>query len=219
MKMTSSAAAALAALLMTSCAHVPDAPADIPQASVSVTREESTDGTAAEAAPQAEETSAVTKDILVQTYEETAPADTAAEDAEEETTAERRSADIPANDERSPYRDTDIDLTVMSGTMVYAQVSDMVYNCDQYVGKVVKAKGPLSYYKDEETGKEYLAVLISDATACCAQGIEFVCGDRSYPEDYPEIGTEIAVTGVFNYYTEGYYTYVELQDAYMEVLY
>lgn len=110
-----------------------------------------------------------------------------------------------------------IDLTAMDSSMVYAQVFDMVNSPDDYVGKTVIAKGPFSYYKDEVSGNEYFAVLINDATACCSQGLEFVLdGEHSYPEDYPEIGTEITVTGEFNYYNEDYITYCQLLHPVVE---
>ncbi len=108
----------------------------------------------------------------------------------------------------------DVDLTTLDSTMTYAVVYDMVYNTNNYMGQHVKAKGTFSYYQDSTTGNEYFAVLISDATACCAQGIEFVLdGDYAYPEDYPEIGSEITVVGDFNAYEENYTTYVQLTDA------
>ena len=101
--------------------------------------------------------------------------------------------------------------------MIYAQVYDMVYNGDNYLGKKVKVKGPFSYFQETD-GREFFAVLVSDATACCSQGIEFVLdGEHTYPNDYPELGTEITVTGEFDYYTEGYATYCQLLHAEMEV--
>ena len=61
-------------------------------------------------------------------------------------------------------------------------------------------------------------MLVSDATACCSQGIEFVlAGEHKYPEDYPEIGDTVTVTGEFNYYTEDYATYCQLLNAEMKV--
>ena len=111
----------------------------------------------------------------------------------------------------------DIDLTQLDSNMVYAQVYDMVYNPDAYAGRNVRAQGPFAYYQDENTGKEYFAVLISDATACCAQGIEFVLEkDAVYPDDYPETGTEIVVDGVYNMYEENGSTYVQLLHAQIE---
>ena len=98
--------------------------------------------------------------------------------------------------------------------MIYGQVYDMVYSSENYVGKKIRAKGNFSYYKDPD-GKEYFAVLISDATACCSQGIEFVLTDENavYPDDYPPLNTEITVEGDFNSYKENYSTYVQLLDA------
>ena len=111
----------------------------------------------------------------------------------------------------------DIDLTQLSSSMVYAQVYDMVNNGDNYLGKTVKVKGAFSYFQETD-GREFFAVLISDATACCSQGIEFVLkGDYSYPDDYPSVGTDITVVGKFDYYKENYYTYCQLFDAEMEV--
>ena len=107
----------------------------------------------------------------------------------------------------------DIDLTVLSSTMVYAQVYDMVYNGEKYLGMSVKAKGPFAYCQNEN-GEEFFAVIISDATACCAQGLEFVLdGDYKYPDDYPELGTEITITGVFNYYEENGNKFCQLLNA------
>lgn len=113
--------------------------------------------------------------------------------------------------------EVEIDLTQLSSSMIYAQVYDMVYNGDNYLGKKVKVKGPFSYFQETD-GREFFAVLVSDATACCSQGIEFVLdGEHTYPNDYPELGTEITVTGEFDYYTEGYATYCQLLHAEMEV--
>ena len=110
----------------------------------------------------------------------------------------------------------DVDLSEMSSTMVYAQVYDMVSAPDSYDGKSVRAKGEFSYFKDDVTGNEYFAVLIKDATACCAQGIEFVLDGKKYPDDYPKEGTEILVSGTFDHYDEDGYTYCRLLGASLE---
>ena len=98
--------------------------------------------------------------------------------------------------------------------MVYAQCYDMVYNPANYEGKTVRVRRPFAYFLDEDTNKEYFAVLISDATACCSQGIEFVlAGEHTYPDDYPEMDTVITVVGKFNSYEENGSPYVQLLDA------
>ncbi len=132
--------------------------------------------------------------------------------------AETPSADPEKFKSENAYNSSgyDVDLTNMSSSVVYATVYDMVYTSDNYVGKTVKVRGPFSYFQDPQTGNEYFAVLVNDATACCSQGIEFVLdGDYSYPDDYPEINTEITIAGKFNYYKEGYNTYVQLQNAHI----
>jgi len=107
----------------------------------------------------------------------------------------------------------DLDLSVLSGTVVYSQVYDMIMEPEQYLGRVVRVKGSLSYFQDPDTLKEYFAVVIADATACCAQGIEFVWNGHRYPEDYPPLDTVLTVTGTFNTYKEAGFTYLQLIDA------
>ncbi len=127
--------------------------------------------------------------------------------------------DDPSESEtHEPYDEIDIDLTPLDGNMVYAQVYDMMFNGDSYMDKVVKVNGVFGYYQDETTGEEFFGVVIKDATACCSQGIEFVLdGEHSYPDDYPPLGAEITVTGVFNYYTEGPGIYLQLLHADLEI--
>ncbi len=108
----------------------------------------------------------------------------------------------------------DVDLTQLSSTMVYSEVYNMMMYPEQYVGKQVKMKGRFSVYEDKSTGNLYFAVVISDAAACCAQGIEFVWeGEHTYPRDYPEPGTEITVVGGFQTYEENGISYCRLTDA------
>ena len=108
----------------------------------------------------------------------------------------------------------DVDLTQLSSTMVYSEVYNMMYTPDDYIGKTVKMKGQFAYYEDPETKAQYFACIIADATACCSQGLEFILtGKHSYPNDYPELGSEITVTGIFEVYTENGFQYCRLKDA------
>ena len=105
----------------------------------------------------------------------------------------------------------------LNSNMVYSEVFQMVNAPDSYVGKNIRAKGLFSYYQDEKTKKEYFAVIVLDALGCCSQGIEFVLrGEHSYPQDYPELESEITVRGVFSTYTDDTGTYIQLQDAVLE---
>lgn len=108
----------------------------------------------------------------------------------------------------------ELDLSVLSGTVVYAQVYDMAMEPEVYAGHTVRVKGNFNYYRDEEIGQEYFAAVIADATACCAQGIEFIWkGEHAYPRDYPPLDQEITVTGVFETYEEYGVEYMRLRDA------
>ncbi len=113
--------------------------------------------------------------------------------------------------------DVDIDLTLLSSTMVYTQVYDMVVYPEKYIGKKVRMAGPFLTSLDESTGNRYYLCLIMDATACCSQGLEFLVDeDLKYPEDYPEEGYDIVVSGEFDTYREGEYNYVTLRHATIE---
>ena len=108
----------------------------------------------------------------------------------------------------------DVDLTILSSTMVYSEVYNMMVTPDDYKGKIVKIKGQFVPYHDESTDKYYFSCFVSDATACCSQGIEFVLtDDYSYPEDYPGEGDTICVVGTFDTYMEDERMYCTLKEA------
>lgn len=96
----------------------------------------------------------------------------------------------------------DVDLSSLSATMVYAKVNDMVTNPTAYIGKTIKAKGTYDTSYFNKTQKYYNYVVIKDATACCAQGLEF-----EYSGGYPSKGSEIVIVGVFGSYVELGLTY------------
>ena len=113
--------------------------------------------------------------------------------------------------------DVDLDLTVLSSTMVYSEVYNITVAPEEYIGKIVRMKGEFATQVDPQSGKRYFACIIKDATACCAQGIEFVPSENySYPEDFPEDGAEVTVTGEFRTYDENRRTYCHLIDAVFE---
>lgn len=108
----------------------------------------------------------------------------------------------------------DMDLSGITGTMVYAQVYQMLMEPEAYLGKVIRISGWLDVFEDDFAGVVYTSCVIPDATGCCAQGLEFVWqGEHAYPEDYPELGTNLTVTGRFETYMEGEWIYIHLVDA------
>lgn len=117
----------------------------------------------------------------------------------------------------------DVDLTVLSSTMVYSEVYNMMMAPEEYVGKSVRMRGQFDIYQAGDGNgnplpdQVYLACAIADATACCSQGIEFVLADpNASPENYPELGAEITVVGTFQSYEEKGDTYYHLADAELE---
>ncbi len=122
--------------------------------------------------------------------------------------------------EEAPYSDSldavDVDLTQLSSTMVYSEVYAMATEPEQYIGKTVKMQG--LFATQEYAGERLYACIVQDATACCAQGLEFELAEESvFPDDYPEPDTEITVIGTFDSYKEehdgNYYIYLVLRKA------
>ncbi len=121
----------------------------------------------------------------------------------------------PAEELPSEYQTVDVDLTKLNSTMVYSEVNSMITSPENYMGKKVKMSGTFNYAAGNN--RYYFACLIADATACCAQGIEFVLkNERSFPDEYPKAGDAITVIGIFDTYYEGSNRYCQLTDAYME---
>ena len=114
----------------------------------------------------------------------------------------------------------DYDLTTMSSDMVYATVYQMMMDPDSYIGKTIRMDGIYYAAYDEKTKKYHHYCIIQDATACCAQGMEFVWGDGEhiYPDEYPPENTKVAVQGIFETYQGEKYQYCRLQDAALELL-
>lgn len=152
------------------------------------------------------------KEALVVTTEDTT--------TEEKTSMEASTADVDPS--TLDYTKVDIDLTAMGKDMVYSTVYQMVYNPQDYIGKTVRMKGQyyVAYSQDPENDKFYNYCLIADAQACCQQGLEFVCtdGHDTYPDDFPEDGSEVEVTGVFEMYEEDGYMFLHLNYADMVVV-
>lgn len=119
--------------------------------------------------------------------------------------------------------DVDVDLTILSSTMVYSEVYNMMTAPENYIGKTVRMHGQFALFQSMDTNGQpvsdqiYFACVIADATACCQQGLEFIlAGDYKYPDDYPEIGTDITVVGEFQTYMEGSSQYCHLINAVFE---
>lgn len=94
----------------------------------------------------------------------------------------------------------DVDLSRMSGTVVYGKVYDMVTNGQNYQDQIVRMHGTTSTIDVKEKGKvvdTLYSCVIFDAAGCCSQGIEFILKDQN---DFPGIGKEITVEGRWDWY-------------------
>jgi len=148
--------------------------------------------------------------------QQTASDETTPEESVPEPEQTQPAEALPDYEPAQTSGELDVDLTTLSSTMVYSEVYNMMYEPDRYVGKRIKMNGQFAVYEDPNTGAVYTACIIMDATACCSQGLEFVlAGEKTYPNDYPELGSEITVTGTFQLYDENGATYCHLVDAEM----
>ncbi len=90
----------------------------------------------------------------------------------------------------------DRDLTKMNSNMVYAEVFNMMIEPELYSGKFLKVKGNFMAFEDSlfADGTKSYAVIVSDALACCQQGLEFL---YDFKDGQPEENAEIVVIGRF----------------------
>lgn len=102
----------------------------------------------------------------------------------------------------------EIDLTSMSSTMVYSYVFNMISTPDNFVGKRFRIRGIYDEGLWKPTNQMYHYIIIDDATACCAQGLEFVLTDEAAA--YPQPGDEIEISGIFGIYEEEGDLYIQI---------
>ena len=128
---------------------------------------------------------------------------------------ETTSDELPKTDE--PHTESaleenvDVDLAAMSVIMAYSEIYNMLCYPDDYIGKTVKISGQYACYENPETKKRYNACIITDETACCAQGFEFTLAEES--SEYPSSGDLITIIGTFNIYWEGKNSFAELINS------
>lgn len=112
----------------------------------------------------------------------------------------------------------DYDLTQMSSTIVYSQITDMTMVPEEYAGKTIKMEGRFEIYGDPDKEDPYLGCIVNDATACCSVGLRFVLTDDYTSADFPLNGSDIIITGVFETYEYQGCTFGEVQNAQMTVI-
>ena len=86
----------------------------------------------------------------------------------------------------------------------------------KFCRKTVKLSGYFDTSYNEQLDARYYFVVIPDATACCSQGLEFICSSKqNYPDDFPKPGTDIEITGTIDSYDEegNTFYYVSTDDV------
>lgn len=137
--------------------------------------------------------------------------------ATSETTFESSIENISSID-YPKYENIDIDLTKMSATLVYSEVYNMMDSPSNYIDKIVKVSGPFRPFESNDPNYCYPAIVVKDATACCANGLEFLlygvprCSIEG-GNGYPLYDEEATIVGKFATYLEDRYMYVHLIDA------
>lgn len=102
----------------------------------------------------------------------------------------------------------EIDLTNMSSTMVYSYVFNMISTPDDFIGQRFRIRGIYDEQYWDQTKLTYHYIVIADATACCAQGLEFVLTDPNAA--YPQVGEEFEISGIFGTYEDEGNLYIQI---------
>lgn len=113
-----------------------------------------------------------------------------------------------AENTAAPVSTAEIDLTKMSSTMVYSYVFNMVNAPTDFIGQRFRIRGNYDEEYWDQTKLTYHYIVIADATACCAQGLEFVLNDINAA--YPQVGEEFEISGIFGTYTENGNLYIRI---------
>lgn len=95
----------------------------------------------------------------------------------------------------NPSEKIDIDFSGYNYSMATGMYNSMMIDWQSNIGKRIRMKGRLSETKG--TKIPCLSVIISDNGGCCETGFNFIDNTRKYPKDYPKLGEEIEVIGVF----------------------
>ena len=106
-----------------------------------------------------------------------------------------------------------LDLTLLSPTMLYAEVGHINVAPEEYKGRVIRMTGTFAAHRARD-GMQFVCNA-SDAAGCCLEPLEFVLKDeRVWPDEYPAEGAVITVEGTLETYSfNEYMTYCRLVDA------
>lgn len=106
--------------------------------------------------------------------------------------------------------EVDINLASLSNNLAYSEVYNMCASPEEYDGKTIRLSGLFSaIYENVEENDLRFTCQISDATACCSVGLEFVPKkELVFPDDFPLDSTKITVTGTLKTKSEDVPIYI-----------
>ena len=106
----------------------------------------------------------------------------------------------------------DVDMTSLSSDKSYSEICHILFAPYDFEGKRIRMKGKFDYAISGEN--RYYSCVVEDAAGCCSKGLEFILKEeKSFPREYPKVGKEFTVEGVFEIYEEGVSTFCRLKDA------
>ncbi len=123
-------------------------------------------------------------------------------------------AEIETQSLQNSNSNLDYDLTTLSSAMIYAQVYEMMNNPTNYLEKTFKINGYHERTIIENREEETSFIIIADALACCATGIEMKFDDGI---EIPEISQTIVVEAVFTSELKNGQHYYYLQVEKLEI--
>jgi len=113
----------------------------------------------------------------------------------------------------------DVDLTLLGATMLSAEISNMIMNSQNYLGKTVRVSGLYSSFFYAQAERYIHYVITKDGDECCQEGIEIILtGGRTSASDYPAQRIPIEIVGVFCSYEELGMVYFRLEVDDIDVL-
>ena len=108
------------------------------------------------------------------------------------------------------------DTVSITEKLFVAQVNDIYYNADDYLGKTIQYEGIFHHYEDPVTGLIYFSVL-RYGPGCC--GIDDVVGfEVIWDHAYPETNDWVFVQGILEEYEEGDRKYLRIALTEISVL-
>ena len=92
----------------------------------------------------------------------------------------------------------DMDLSILSTTVLSAELFNIFANADDNAGKMIRVRGLYANAFFSESGEYNHYIITLDGDECCREGFRFVWrGDHVFPDDYPQIDARIELDGVF----------------------